>query len=323
MFIAPSKFILAGEHFVVHGGRCVALTCEHFSTRVEIKQIMRVTFNGKSIKRESPPLRCVFPEALEQSLGANEIARFERSATMLCRRAYEMLLPGEQSPGLKVTIDSNIPPGQGAGSSSALCVAMVSALLDHAGYPEPMPNYLQWFARRLELNLHTPVSGVDNAVIAHRGTFLFSAAEGLKRLKSSQSVHFVVATTGPRKSSNRGFEALRNMRKMGMASFAEVIDAADSIAIRLSEVLVEGDGAVVGHCMQASQALLEELGVSTPKIDEAIAVALEAGAYGAKLTGAGCGGFVIACVAPEQIEAVEAAWATLGLNEITHFHSHT
>lgn len=242
---------------------------------------------------------------------------------MLFRRAYEMLGYDEEPSGVEVVIDSNIPPGQGAGSSSALCVAMVGALLQVENNPEYLSNYLQWFSRRLELNLHTPVSGVDNAVIAHRGAFLFSTGEGLKRLESKKSVHFVVATTGPRLLPNRGFDALRGMKKMGTEAFAQVIDAADSIAIKLADALVEGDGAVVGHCMQASQALLEELGVSTPKIDMTIAAALEAGAYGAKLTGAGCGGFVIACVASEQIQTVESAWKTLGLKEITHFHSHT
>lgn len=311
MFIAPANFILAGEYFVIYGGRAVTLTCDQFVTHVQIERVRGDQFS----------LSCTFPEHLLSSLAYGEFPRFERSAKMLFRRAFEMLTDGAQPTGLHVNINSNIPPGQGAGSSSALCVAMVAAILDVEEQPELMSNYLQWFSRRLELNLHSPVSGVDNAAIAHRGCILFSAGQPFKRIVSRTPLNFVVATTGPRDLPTRGFEALREMRKMGSEAFAQIIDAADSIVLRLADALVDGDGKVLGHCMQASQALLEELGVSTAKIDGAIAAALEAGAYGAKLTGAGCGGFVIACVASENIQAVEAAWNAFGLKEITHFYS--
>src|SRR5690606_35106209 len=77
--------------------------------------------------------------------------------------------------------------------------------------------------------------------------------------------------------------------------------------------LLAGDLARVGAAMDRAHAVLADLGVSTPRLDALCAAARAAGAHGAKLTGAGGGGAVIAIAPPGREPAVLAAWREAGV----------
>ncbi|MCL2326843.1 MAG: hypothetical protein FWC40_10175, partial [Proteobacteria bacterium] len=119
---AHAKFILCGEHFVVHGGHCVAMPASCFSVRAIFEP------------SETFVVRCIFPPHAAAEFSQDEILAFEAQAADLVLCAMDIL--EEDAEGLACTIQSDIPVGQGAGSSSALCHAIVEGLLRYQRWPE-------------------------------------------------------------------------------------------------------------------------------------------------------------------------------------------
>lgn len=153
--------------------------------------------------------------------------------------------------------------------------------------------------------LHGRASGVDTALSASGGIGVFRKATGLRPLRVS-GLRVIVGPSGAQRSTAAMIKRVAHATS-GMEADPRLFELG-TLTDNGTRALLGGDLAALGAAMDQAHALLAELGVSTPVLDELCEAARRSGAYGAKLTGAGGGGAVIA-IAPRAAEsAVLAAW---------------
>lgn len=256
---APGKLILLGEHAVVYGHTAIA-GAVGLTTTVRLSASDGPTRLGDSTVRD---------------------ARLQR--------ALALALPAE---GLRVDIDSALPTGRGMGSSAAVAVALVRAAAALAGEALDAETLFQR-SLALERVFHGQPSGVDNAVVAAGGLLRFRRGPPLQiePLALAHPLTVVVLDSGGPGDTAAMVAAVR-ARRPAVDPVIEAIGA-----------LVEQAGGLLdrprelGAALDENHALLRRLGVSTPALDELCAMARAHGALGAKLSGSGGGGVVMALVA--------------------------
>jgi mevalonate kinase len=208
-------------------------------------------------------------------------------------------------PPLSLIGDAQLPPGAGLGSSAALAVAVARALLTYAKRPIDAAT-LARAAGASETLVHGKPSGVDVALAIAGGIGVFRRVTGLVALGNVPPLRVLVGPSGAPRST--------------AAMIDRVAEATGSLVddVRLRELggltdtgtaaLLAGDLPALGAAMNRAHALLGDLGVSTAQLDALCEAARAAGAHGAKLTGAGGGGAVIAIAPRDREQAVLAAW---------------
>lgn len=215
------------------------------------------------------------------------------------------------SPPLSLIGDAQIPPGAGLGSSAALAVAVARALLTYLKRPIDVAT-LTRAAGASEALVHGKPSGVDVALAIAGGIGVFRRATGLRALAGVPPLRVLVGPSGAPRSTARMIDQVASATgaKADDARLHELGALTDTGTI----ALLAADGRALGAAMNRAHTLLGELGVSTPLLDALCASARSAGAHGAKLTGAGGGGAVIA-IAPRDREAgILAAWKRAGVD---------
>ncbi len=266
---APGKLILFGEHAVVYGQTAIAAAVGLRST-----------------------------VSLWHHDGPTHIRNSSFDDFRL-RRAVSMALPAH---GIAVDIGSELPPGRGMGSSASIAVAMVRAAAALAG---EQPEREALFERSLALEriFHGTPSGVDNAVALSGGLLRFRRGPPLELepLELAQPLHLVVLDSGSPGSTAELVAAVRAARPR----VDRVLDAIGRLAEQATGLL--DDHKALGNAMNDAQAMLVLLGVSTPRLSELCSLARDAGALGAKLSGAGGGGVVVALAEPDTVPAILAA----------------
>jgi len=211
-------------------------------------------------------------------------------------RALAAALPG----GLSVELDSEVPIGRGMGSSAALAVAAVRALADLEA--RSLDNdELHARAMLIEQVFHGNPSGLDVAISSRGGVLAYRRGPPptLEELEPPtwSAVVLDSGSSGDTADQVAGVAA----RRPGVDPTLEAIG---ELVVQARSVL--HDAHALGPLLTRNHALLRTLGVSTPELDDLVALALEAGACGAKLSGAGGGGVVLAlCAQPGRV--VEAA----------------
>lgn len=217
---------------------------------------------------------------------------------------------GVGRPGVALVGDAQIPLGQGLGSSAALAVAVARALLLH-DKRQPDPQVIARAAALSEAMMHGRPSGVDVALALAGGVGVFRKASGLRPF-ASPALRVLVGPSGSTRSTlamvERVAEATRDepadprLRELG------------ALTDTGTTALHARDLAGLGAAMNRAHEVLAGLGVSTAQLDALCEAARARGAYGAKLTGAGGGGAVIAIAPREREPAVLAAWKDAGVN---------
>ncbi|MEO8554448.1 MAG: mevalonate kinase [Kofleriaceae bacterium] len=216
-------------------------------------------------------------------------------------------------PSVTLVGEAQIPPGAGLGASAAFAVAISRALVDFrdrriaASGGSTMPatiGEITAAANASEQLIHGRASGVDVALAASGGIGVFRKASGLRPLQAGLRV--LVGPSGAQRSTAAMVERVATACASSPDDprLHELGTLTDTGTI----ALLQGDLAALGTAMDRSHALLGELGVSTPLLDGLCEAARRVGAYGAKLTGAGGGGAVIAIAPRDKENDVLAAW---------------
>lgn len=206
----------------------------------------------------------------------------------------------------------HLPGGGGLGSSAAMGVACTRALAQMTGRAlgddELLGHALAW-----ERVFHGNPSGVDHTLAALGGVGLYNRASGFRRVPTRGALRLCLGDSGERASTRSMVEGVARLRERRPEATDRTFEAIGVVARNGALALEAGDAKGLGDFMNLNQNLLSTLLVSTERLEDLCAAARDAGALGAKLTGAGGGGCVIA-LAPGREDAVLARWAALGVD---------
>lgn len=231
-------------------------------------------------------------------------------------------LPGNHTPEGTVQATVYLPGGAGLGSSAALAVAVARALGPiTAGRPLER-NEVHAAALAWERVCHGNPSGIDHTVAADGGIGVFTRTTGFEPMDIHTPLRLVIADTGERSRTVDMVAMVARMHARRPETTEKTFDAIAALVRNGALALRAGDLPGLGQLMNLNQALLASLFLSTERIETFCRAAREAGALGAKLTGAGGGGCVIAL--PGQHEhAVVNAWKALGATVFVTDIGHT
>jgi len=216
-------------------------------------------------------------------------------------RAYAAIRERANSPKTDLVLTFNLPTGAGLGSSAAMAVAVGRALgLEGQALADA--------AMASETVIHGKPSGLDHTVSMAGGFGLFTRAGGLQSLRAAP-LPLVIGHTGKaRDTKGRVARVAELVNERGDEVRARFVAIAELVA-RGADAVARGSYGELGQAMNENQRHLEALEVSCPEIERMCGIARDAGALGAKLTGGGGGGCVIAVGSDA---AVAEAWRKAG-----------
>jgi mevalonate kinase len=238
-------------------------------------------------------------------------------------RALEALHGALMAPPHAIQLSTTLPLGCGLGGSAALGVACARAVLDalekSAGAvpPEPAHEPTQRLALVLEGAMawervfHGNPSGIDATASALGGCFEYTRERGAMPITLASPLTLAIAVAGPPASTREMVEGVAALKARRPALVQKTLDGVHALVKNARVCLATGDYGSLGQLLDLNQMLLSGLFVSTEEIERACALAREAGALGAKLTGAGGGGSVIALVR-DRADSILEAWTRAG-----------
>ena len=273
---AAGKVILLGEHGVVYGRHALALP---------IPDAVRVTL-AKA-------------DALIHDLPEEFVACLLRE------------LDAEDAK-VRIILDSRLPFGKGLGSSAAIAVAVARAFdayLD-LGLDDKRINEVAFAGEKLA---HGTPSGIDNTLATYARPMLFNRQEGLQIefLELDHMPPLLVAWGEQTGKTNELVAAVRARRERSQEQFDRVFDQMDALSRSGADALCAGNWEELGVAMNLCHGLLNAIGVSTPELEHMVSLARQSGAVGAKLTGAGGGGSIVA-LCPQGIVEIRDAMRAAG-----------
>jgi mevalonate kinase len=204
------------------------------------------------------------------------------------------------------------------GSGAAVSVALVRALSSFLGAPLAT-EIVTDLAYEIEKIHHGTPSGIDNTVIAYNKPVYFKRGESIKFLKIKHATHWVIADTGEKTPTHKTVSAVREQHAQNPEKYNAIFHEIGKITQKARQALTRGDVTALGQLMNENQSLLEALRVSSSALNTLINAAKSAGASGAKLSGGGCGGNMIA-LAPhaDSIENIERELKNAGAVRVIH-----
>ncbi|RIY18388.1 mevalonate kinase [Bifidobacteriaceae bacterium WP012] len=218
---------------------------------------------------------------------------------------------GRVGDSLHVATESDFPPERGLGSSAASAGAVIRAILD---YYKIRASEDEIFAltQSAERVAHGRSSGLDATATSASWPVHFSSGE-FSRMEINMRAWLILADSGCKGMTRVTVDALRARMDAKPDAVKNQLDELGAIANQAAEDLTLGRAANMGARMTRAHRILADLGVSTPQLDKLVRAALDHGALGAKLTGGGGGGCVIALADTEAAaERVSAALRSAG-----------
>lgn len=305
---APGKIILFGEHAVVYRRPALAVPITQVHADVEISDSSRagIWINAPDIDLHAE---------LNSLPSDHPIASVIHNLFFLSRRPHPQPLSqrerGANFPNLSINITSTIPVASGLGSGAAVTVALVRALSAHIEYPMT-DDEINAFAYEIEKLHHGTPSGIDNTVVTYAKPVYFVKGQPIEIFTVGKPFTIVIGDTGIPAPTKESVGDVRKLWEADKGKWEGVFDKVGKIVKQAKQAIESGKWRVLGSSMDQNHALLQHMTVSSPELDKLISTARTAGALGAKLSGGGRGGNMIALVEPEKAEAVASALTSAG-----------
>jgi mevalonate kinase len=295
---ACGKSILLGEHAVVYGFPAVAIPVVGLRATAELAPgDTPFLLNAPAIGLTSPL----------KDLPADHPLAF------CVRRAFEFL--GTEIPTATLTVTSDIPVASGLGSGAAVSTAIVRVLTASAGR-SLTPGEISRIVFDVERIYHGTPSGVDNTVIAYECPVYFQRDREPVLLPIQSELLFLLADSGVRSETRAAVGGVRQRWQANPARYEDLFRRIGALADTGRGHLENGRAQPLGITMNQCHELLRTIGVSSPALDRLVEAARHAGALGAKLTGAGMGGNVVALINPQDFDFVESALRGAGASAV-------
>jgi len=296
---AAGKVILLGEHAVVYDRHALALPIDA-AVAAAVKdgeQGIRLTIPDWDIQQ----YWTVGDDSLNGAAAIVELILRELD----CARH-----------DIDIDVNARIPLGMGLGSSAAFAVAVIRAVGKYMNVRMPDDDVNE-LALKCEKITHGTPSGIDNHVATFAKPILFRKGGDSKSevIKLEEPVPLVVAASGARGNTKTMVKGVRRRYQNDESLYSNLFDNIDDIVLAGAEALKASDYERLGNLMNVCHGLLSALGVSSPELERMVGIARSAGAIGAKLTGAGGGGSIIA-LCPGKVKIVSRALASAGFRII-------
>jgi mevalonate kinase len=304
---APGKIILFGEHAVVYGYPAIAVPV--LGVRAKAIIMARPLAPQGSVLIDAPDIG--LKTTLEELPPEHA---FSRLFTALQEHLYI-----DHFPAFHLRVMSTIPIASGMGSGAASSVAILRAVGTFLGRPLTDEEVSQ-LAYESEKAYHGTPSGIDNTVVGYTKPVWFVRGQPVEFFSIAAPFTLVIANSGIHASTADVVGAVCRSHEVDPEHVDAIFAQIGSIAEEGANALQSGDIAALGPLMLENHQLLYQLDVSLPELDHLIEAAMNAGALGAKLSGAGRGGNVIALVHPEDAQSVAETLLDNGATEtiITH-----
>ncbi|MEW6093786.1 MAG: mevalonate kinase [Chloroflexota bacterium] len=293
---APGKIILFGEHAVVYGRPALAVPVTQVQATATVRSAPRpgVWIEAPDIGLSSDLSRL----APDHPLGAATGSVFHS-------------LGISPLPPLTVHISSTIPVASGLGSGAAVSVALIRALSEFLGQPLP-DERVSALAYKVEKLHHGTPSGIDNSVITYAKPVYFIKGQPIETLQVGAPFTLVIGDTGIPAPTKESVGDVRKLWGLEKPRWEGVFDEISSIVKHAKQSIENGEWAALGPLMARNHTLLRELTVSSVELDRLVEAGRRSGALGAKMSGGGRGGNMIALVKKENAPAVAEALRSAG-----------
>ena len=205
--------------------------------------------------------------------------------------------------GIKIALDGNLYAASGIGASAASCVAIARALSDYFDL-NLTDEEINDIAYEGEKGYHGNPSGVDNTASTFGGIIWFKREENniIERISIPNPVEIVIGNTRKVADTAAAVAGVKERKEKNPEKYKEIFERAENIAYLAKRALQEGDYKEVGKLMNENHKLLQQIEVSSRELDFLVNIAREQGAFGAKLTGGGLGGNMIALTPGKELQ---------------------
>ncbi len=283
---APGKIILFGEHFVVKGIQSIA-------TAIDLRVTVSLEERSDGYVYISSPRAGIDAKiSLESLLRAEGVLAPLAGLLRYFKDRY-----GVDPRPFNLHVESQIPVGAGLGSSAAFSAAFSLAYSRMTGLTLTRKE-IAMASLEAEKIAHGRPSGIDSTIAVYGGSILYVKGEEPKplTLRLPEGVSIIVADTGRERSTRQVVEHVLSVAERTRPASDHIYSAAGEIVRLALQAFASQDARLLGILMDVNQGLLYSVGASSYEIEKLLFAARRAGALGAKLTGAGWGGSIIALV---------------------------
>lgn len=255
---AHSKIIWMGEHSVVYGYPAIAIPLQGIEVECRI-----------------------YP--------ADEKIHFDYYDTLSTAVYAALEYLNHTDVAISYDIRSEIPQKRGMGSSAAVSIAAIRAVFDYFEQSIDMET-LEILVNKAEIIAHSNPSGLDAKTCLSDKAITFIRNIGFSTLDLDLDAYLVIADTGIYGNTREAVEKVAQAEEKNLSHLAALGDLTEQVQKAITEKAIQK----IGPLMTKAHAELQAIGVSIDKADQLVEISLENGALGAKMSGGGLGGCIIA-----------------------------
>ncbi len=281
---SPAKVILFGEHFVVYGVKAILCAINK-----------RITVTAETIKENKIYIKSNIGNL---ELKPNkEISEIDSPLKPFYYLANKLLK--NQKTGIKIEVESEIPLGVGLGSSSACCVACAAAI--SRLFNKTSKEEILELAIEAEKTIFENTSGADCTVCTYGGIMEYDKKNGFTKIESEPNFHLVIANSNMEHSTKLVVEGVKQFKEKDENRFSTLCDKESKLIEDVLDLLKNNNTMELGNKIRENQEYLETIGISNEKLRKMIQIGQNK-SFGAKITGAGGGGCIIALTDESNLE---------------------
>lgn len=270
---ATGKIILIGEHSVVYGKKAIAFPFAGVGIHTLVQANPTVHIQSK-----------YFNGTLDEM---KQVTSMHNLVSLI-----EVLKKDLELPNFCLNIKSTIPAERGMGSSAAVAVSIIRAIFDWQALPLDEKKLLKYVDYSEQI-AHDNPSGIDAVATSGTQPILFEKSQPFETFQLNVDAYLLVADTGIKGQTRQAVKDVANLVQQKGASIRHIINQLGDLTLEAKTAIVENQAEKLGQIMTASHRLLQKLTVSNHTLDQAVELALNHHALGAKLTGGGRGGCLI------------------------------
>ena len=276
------KVILFNEHFVVYGIPAIASAID----KKTVAEVKKCSGNEEFIlhddREETPGYK---KEKLEH----------QRESIMRIKKAMGI----DQC--IEIWLGGDLRAASGVGASAASCAAIARAIADEFGMSFS-DSEINEFAYEGEKAYHGNPSGIDNTCATFGGLVWYEKGKDMERMSISKPVEVVMGDTGIVANTKKAVEGVKQRKESMPELYEKIFDDARELVYEARDAIIEENWELVGSLMDRNHELLKKIEVSSDELDFLVDVARKAGAYGAKMTGGGLGGYMVALTPGKELQ---------------------